>query len=117
MTFSWAKQLIDHGNEKTVEMEDIWLPDPEMEMENVSRTFEGFYQEEVRNWRSKQSVDTPPVKRSLKTFLESPLSLAVVRMYWEDFIRSGSNFLSLSRLLRKREASSLDYFAPIILVQ
>lgn len=87
LTFSWTKKLMEVGNKRTVQMDDIWLPEEANRMESISRVFDSYYTQEVLN--SSQSTVAHKSQRSVEAFVQNPLSRAVAKMYRKELIFSG----------------------------
>ena len=86
-SFGWVKQLLDKGNNKILQLDDLWLPQPTEEMHNVSQTFASYYRhEEAQRIIKNITIDT---KRSISAFTKSPISVAIRKMYKNDLIRTG----------------------------
>lgn len=109
ISFTWAQELMERGNQKPLELEELWLLDESQLMSNASETFDNYLRNETRllnlptglaeNTASSsqhiESTENAPAKKgSLKSnllfdFWASPLTRAVVKMYSGLFIVSG----------------------------
>lgn len=94
ITFTWAYPLMQRGNNnsKPLELNDLWLLDDSLLMENSSEIFESYFiNETMASTASKAKNDTisQESKNVLHQFWNSPVTRALVKMYKESFKNSG----------------------------
>lgn len=90
LTFGWVRSVMVVGNKKALGIDDLWRLEDKHLMENVSSTFDHYFQEAMAEANVTTGV-LPPLQGSnvVSQFWSSPLTRAVVKMYRREFIMSG----------------------------
>ena len=90
LTFGWARSMMMEGNNKVLDIEDLWRLEENHLMDNVSTTFDHHFEIAMTEANVTAGV-LPPLKGNnvVSKFSSSPLIRAVVKMYRREFIVSG----------------------------
>lgn len=91
ISYQWVNPLMIKGNSnKTLELEDLWLLEDHKQMNNSSLQFQLAFNNERKLMKDNNSNKKPSkYSNLLLEFWKSPLTKAIVKMYYKEFIQSG----------------------------
>jgi hypothetical protein len=91
LTFSWVQPMMELGNRKTLEVEDLWRLEERDLMANVSATFDAYFEQAKADANITAGQGLPPLSGNnvVAQFWSSPLTKAVVHMYRKELVLSG----------------------------
>lgn len=87
VTFSWVKALMEVGNKKPLEVDDLWALPENRQMSAASQQYEELFQSELL--KPNATLTCPANASILGSYWASPITRSLLRMYKWDFINSG----------------------------
>jgi len=96
ITFNWVSELMETGNRKTLQVDDMWAFEEKDRVANLSDRFSTCFEAEKLKLDSynssisstSRSSNTRPMNL-IQEFWDSPVTKAIVSMYREQLIQSG----------------------------
>lgn len=89
LMFDWVKPLMQLGNRRTLQMEDLWILDDRNLMKNTSASFDSYLEAEKKKRLIEPTSKNPKGFGILGNFYDSPLTKATIKLYGNDFFISG----------------------------
>ena len=90
LSFEWVGSIMDVGNKRLLEVDDLWELEENNLMGNMSSTFEFLFEQAKRNANITGYVLPPLTGGNIVSQLySSPLVKATVKMYRKDLVLSG----------------------------